>query len=117
MSTEAERARKRRYYLRRKRGADGPHVYVMAHNIAGRAVAPVKIGKTTMLALRLRTCQSGNPHALVFAIVVPVGTAAAATSIEKAMHAQFAGDRMLGEWFNVAPAAAVAALRGMVNGG
>ena len=58
----------------------------------------IKIGTATDIKERLSNLQAGNPMPLKILAVVP-GT----RREEKALHAEFAGHRAAGEWFNPAP--------------
>jgi hypothetical protein len=60
---------------------------------------PVKIGKADQVASRLATLQTANPLPLRLLATTDGGEAR-----ERELHAQFATDRMHGEWFYPSPA-------------
>jgi len=89
------------------RGQGVGAVYIIAHAPEG----PVKIGKTTGLALRLASLQVGNPSKLhVFALKIVRHGEVRAT--EARIHAELRTARLSGEWFSLSVLEAVAALRG-----
>lgn len=85
---------------------DGGFVYVIRgdHNLT-------KIGFSTNPTARLATLRTASPFPIDFAYVCAVeGDAAGAMSIEAAAHAMLTRQRVNGEWFDVPPEMAVAAI-------
>lgn len=58
----------------------------------------VKIGWAVNVGNRLAELQSGNPNQLILMASVPGGC-----SVERDLHRRFAGHRVRGEWFTLAP--------------
>lgn len=82
------------------------HVYVIAVLPDG----PVKIGRAVNPRVRLDQIQTGNHCALTLAASCELSYAAA-MGVEKHLQRVFVDQHIRGEWFNITPDEAVAALR------
>lgn len=69
----------------------------IAYFVAGE-IGPIKIGTTVSMKSRLATIQSCSPLKLTVLATAPGGA-----QREAAYHAQFAGSRLHGEWFDRHP--------------
>lgn len=87
------------------------YVYIIAHEESGGAVGPVKVGVGADPQKRLKALQVGNPKPLVVAAVFGVPDREIALVLEDAFHKVMADDCILGEWFNLTPGKAAAAMR------
>lgn len=83
-----------------------PHVYVIAWSGAG----PSKIGKAACPVGRLHTLQGACPYRLRIYGALKVGLGGRAAQLEHLAHGALSDCRMLGEWFDLAPSAALARL-------
>ena len=81
------------------------HVYVI-----GPSGGPFKIGVATNLRRRLEGIQTSHPHPLDCAAAYRFPSLEKARSVERAMHAKFRGHCVRGEWFDVDPVNASAAI-------
>lgn len=79
-------------------------VYVM--DWGGKA----KIGIARDPEMRLRQLQLANPGAVKLVGHRLFSTRLSAAKVERALHQRFKAKRLMGEWFDVAPSQAIAAL-------
>lgn len=70
----------------------------MVYFVVGELTGLVKIGSAVDPIDRLRTLQTGSPDRLTL-----VTTIAGGEKAERALHKQFSGSRVHGEWFSPTP--------------
>ena len=64
--------------------------------IQGPPLSPVKIGRTSDVAQRLQTLQTGSPHELRVLLAMKGDR-------EQELHTRFKADKIRGEWFRWSP--------------
>jgi len=100
-STKAERMRKEiKEFVRDEKeldsinGSDKKRYRGYVYFIQGQCGGAIKIGYSLTPSSRLKTLQTGYPDTLKMLLVIPGDE-----SIEHALHRQFEGARLKGEWF------------------
>ena len=88
----AERKERKAQQRARKDAATGVLVYF----IVDEQRQVVKIGMSQNPENRLKELQTGNPHPLTLAAIVPGGYV-----LERQLHERFAAHRLSGEWFQL----------------
>ena len=88
------------------------YVYVFASLVAGKHGAPVKIGITKDIDIRLRQIGTATacPYPLKLYCCVEVPDEGIARALEQAIHHVERRNRTRGEWFNLAPDVAACCL-------
>jgi hypothetical protein len=92
------------------------HVYIIAHMVGRKPVAPVKVGISSSPEKRLATLQTANPKPLVLLCTFATPNREMAKVLESAFHEVRASDRLAGEWFNIHPMIAVKLMCDNVRG-
>jgi hypothetical protein len=92
-------------------------IYMICHKSGDRLAGPVKVGITGQLSARLAQVQTGNPYPLELAIYLPMPDRSVAGLFEGGFHQVMAAHRMKGEWFDLTPPLALAALLANVRSG
>ncbi len=87
------------------------HVYVIEASPSGE----VKIGITASPKGRIRSIQTGSPYKVSFAFVSDPLPRSAAIRAERQLHEQFDDCGLVGEWFRIEVAEAVAAARSVIS--
>lgn len=86
-------------------GGSGPyrHLYVIQEGNGG----PVKIGIAANASCRRVELQAGNPRAIHLRAIFVSADKNRVRTIERELHAHFAFARIVNEWFDVTPEAAI----------
>lgn len=87
-------------------------LYVIGVKRGGCIVGPVKVGITNSIGARLASLQTGNPAPLAVYIAAPLGSREMVACLEEVFHHVMAHKRLVGEWFDMAPAEAMQAFFG-----
>lgn len=91
------------------------YVYIIGHlDRNGVMEGPVKVGITKSLDSRLATIQTGNWRRVAFAQTFCMETRDLAREVEWMFHDVNSDCRLAGEWFDMAPFAALKSLCGIV---
>jgi hypothetical protein len=86
-------------------------LYLIVHlGDDGSYLAPVKIGITRKLPSRVRTIQTASPRRVALAFAFSLPSKSLAHFFEREFHKLFAGKRLNGEWFDIAPLMALTAM-------
>ena len=79
-------------------------VYVVSQvGPGGAPIGPVKIGRTSDMNRRLAGLITSSPLRLSCVGLLRFDASRTAASVEKALHAEFSGIRLHGEWFDLEP--------------
>jgi hypothetical protein len=89
---------------------EGCCFYIICHERDKKLYGPVKIGMGENPRNRLRGLQTGNPNKLVLAHHFWVPTRTLARHFERSFHVVMERHAMIGEWFDMKPALALATL-------
>lgn len=92
------------FFLAEKRAPTPTYLYIMG---CGEFI---KIGVAIDVATRRKVLQNACPYRIDILASVLMKDFDAARAEEKALHARFAEQRTYGEWFAIAPAAALQAI-------
>ena len=90
-------------------------VYIIATIRDGQAVAPVKVGISKSVGSRLATISTSSPAPVGLYLHFPLPQRDMAEAVERAFHQVMRRKRLNGEWFDLEPKQAKAAM--MLNVG
>lgn len=100
-------AKKAKAHRRRGGGKGRTFLYIICHNNGGELCGPVKIGISADPDDRVSSLQTANPHKLALFTTLEFETRMGATMIERHFHQVHSDFRLEGEWFHLAPEAAL----------
>lgn len=86
------------------------YVYIIAPVDGDWPIAPVKVGITANLVGRLKSIQTGSPKRLSIVQAFPMPSREIAAGLEAAFHTVKKPYRTSGEWFDIDPLDACAAM-------
>ena len=82
-------------------------LYIIGYKKAEEITSPVKIGIGSDPLKRLNSLQTGNPSPIEIYHVFSIPRKDIARDLERAFHTVMAEKRLLGEWFDMSPSAAL----------
>lgn len=91
-------------------------IYIIATLKDGVASAPVKVGITKSISTRFNTLKTASAYPLEIYAALPFPAREDAQALEFAFHKVMRRHRMHGEWFDMAPLAAMVAMVENIKG-